>query len=82
MIKFQVRFHFFVEDRANTETIYSYFVKAHNERSAMKKAHYLLADLVPDERVIDEINVRRIKRVVGIYNTIRAGRRDHTWTIK
>ena len=83
MIKYQVRFHFFVEDRANTETIYSYFVKAHNERSAMKKAHYLLSDLVPDERIIiDEINVIRIKRVAGIYNTIRVGRRHHTWTTK
>lgn len=82
MIKFQVRFHFFVEDRANTETIYSYFVKAHDHRSAVKKAHYLLSDLVPDERVIDEINVRHIKSVAGIYNTIRAGRRRHTWTTK
>lgn len=82
MIKFQVRFHFYVEDRANSESIYSFFVKAHTERSAMKKAHYLLSDLVPDERVIDEINVRRIKRVAGLYNTIRSGRRRHTWTIK
>ena len=82
MVKFQVRFHFYVEDRANTETIYSYFIKAHNTHTAERKALYLLSDLVPNERVIDEINVRRIKRVPGIYNTKRKGRRRHTWTIK
>lgn len=77
MIKFQVRFHFFVEDIANTETIYSFFVKAHDHWSAVKKAHYLLSDLVPYERVIDEINTRRIKRVPGIYYTKRKARRHY-----
>ena len=73
MIKYQVRFHIFADDKAHTESIYSYFIKAHNGHSAEKKVFWLLFEkgIIPDDRIIDEINIRRIKRVVGEYKTKR-----------
>ena len=73
MNKYNVVFHLFCEDNAQTETIYSFFIKANNGHLAERKMFSLLSEkhLIPDDRIIDEINIRFIKRVAGEYHTKR-----------